>query len=158
MPADVRLTPHFFLSQLTVSPLAGRAGMRNQPLGAQFENLHRLAQALEVVRSNLGGCQVCVLRALRQAPLPIYVGDSVVGEADLTAAHGRSAEFIAPEFGSPRDICAHLVAQGFAFDRLVNAGGWVQLDIPKFGQAPRLQLQTGVFEYRRPMRYLEGLL
>jgi zinc D-Ala-D-Ala carboxypeptidase len=152
MPADVRLTLHFFLSQLTVSPLAGRAGMRNQPLGGQFENLRRLAQTLEVVRANLNGCQVCVLRAFRHVPL--QVKDSTSDPA----ADGRSVEFIAPEFGSPRDVCAHLVAHGLHFDRLGNAGEWIQLDIPRFGQAPRLQLQTGVFEYGQPMRYLEGLL
>jgi zinc D-Ala-D-Ala carboxypeptidase len=152
MPADVRFTPHFFLSQLTVSPLAGRAGMRNQPLGAQFENLRRVAQTLEVVRSNLNGCQVCVLRAFRHVPWE--------AKTDVfdPAAEGRSVEFIAPDFGSPRDICAHLVAHGLQFDRLVNAGEWVQFDIPRFGQAPRLQLQTGIFEYGQPMRYLEGLL
>ncbi len=150
MPADARLTPHFFLSQLTVSPLAGRAGMRNQPLGAQFENLRRLAQALEVVRSNLNGCNVCVLRAFRHVPLQAKdVADP--------AADGRSADFIAPEFGSPRDICAHLLAHGFAFERLVNAGEWVQLDIAPFGVPPRMQLQTGVFDYGHAMRYLEGL-
>jgi zinc D-Ala-D-Ala carboxypeptidase len=152
MPADVRLTPHFFLSQLTVSPLAGRAGMRNQPLGAQFENLRRLAHTLEVVRANLNGCQVCVLRAFRHVPL------QVKGSEGDPAADGRSVDFIAPEFGSPRDVCAHLVAHGLHFDRLVNAGEWIQLDIPRFAQASRLQLQTGVFDYGQPMRYLEGLL
>jgi hypothetical protein len=44
------------------------------------------------------------------------------------------------------------------FDRLVNCGEWVQLDIPKFGFEPRRQLQTGVFEHGQPMRYLEGLV
>jgi zinc D-Ala-D-Ala carboxypeptidase len=148
MPADVRLTPNFFLSQLTVSPLHARAGMRNQPLGAQLHDLRRLAQTLEAVRSNLNGCQVCVLRAFRHFRL----------DGDEAAADGRSADFIAPAFGSPREICAHLVAQGFAFERLVNAGQWVQLDIPRFGHEPRRQLQTGVFEFGQPMRYLEGLL
>jgi zinc D-Ala-D-Ala carboxypeptidase len=151
MPADTPLTPNFFLSQLTVSPLAGRAGMRNQPLGVQFDNLRRLAQTLEVVRSSLSGCQVCVLRAFRHVPL------QTKDNADPAAA-GRSVDFIAPAFGSPREVCAHLIAQGFAFDRLVNAGEWIQLDIPQFGHEPRRQLQTGVFEYGQPMRYLEGLL
>lgn len=151
MPADVCLTAHFFLSQLTVSPLAGRAGMRNQPLGAQFENLRRLAQTLEVVRSQLNGADVCVLRAFRHVALQTH-------DSTDAAADGRSAEFIAPAFGSPRDVCAHLIAQGLVFDRLVCAGEWVQLDLPRFGQEPRRQLQTGVFEYGQPMRYLEGLL
>jgi hypothetical protein len=149
MPADARLSPHFYLSQLTVSPHAGRSGIRNQPLGAQLENLRRLAQALELVRSNLNGCAVHVLRAFCR---------SAVDANQDPAGEGRTAEFIVPAFGPPRDACAHLVAQGMVFDRLVNAGEWVQLDIPRFGQAPRRQLQTGVFEHGQPMRYLEGLL
>lgn len=151
MPADTRLSPHFFLSQLTVSPLAGRAGMRNQPLGAQFENLRRLAQTLEVVRANLNDCQVCVLRAFRHVPWETKT------DVFDPAAEGRSVDFIAPAFGSPREICAHLLTHGLAFERLVNAGEWVQLDIPKFGHEPRRQLQTGVFEHGQAMRYLEGL-
>lgn len=151
MPADARLTVNFYLSQLTVSPLAGRAGMRNQPLGAQFENLRRLAQTLEVARSVLNGAQICVLRAFRHVPLR----KDAAGDP---AADGRSVDFIAPAFGSPRDVCAQLVAHGLVYDRLVNAGDWVQLDIPKFAHAPRGQLQTGVFEYGQAMRYLEGLL
>jgi len=153
MPTDERLTRHFFLSQLTVSPLMGQAGLRNQPLGQQIENLRRLAQTLEVVRAHLDGATICVLRAFRVRPhhLP-------VGSVDDAAGEGRSAEFIAPEFGSPREICAHLVAHGVAFDRLVNAGDWVQLDIPPVGRSPRRQVQTGCFEFAAPMRYMEGLL
>ncbi|MBI2770009.1 MAG: hypothetical protein HYX47_10325 [Burkholderiales bacterium] len=152
MPAADKLTHNFYLSHLTVSPHAGRAGMRNEPLGAQLENLRRLAVSLEVARAMLMGNQVCVLRAFQRCP------------ADLNfmrahpAAEGRSVEFIAPGFGTPRDICAHLVAQGMVFDRLVNAGDWVQLDIPAFGREARRQLQTGVFEHGQPMRYMEGLL
>lgn len=151
MPADARLSPHFFLSHLTVSPHAGRSGMRNEPLGVQFDNLRRMAQTLELVSWLLNGCQVHVLRAFQRATAPC-------SDASSPAADGRSVEFIAPEFGSPRDVCAHLVAHGLHFERLVNAGDWIQLDIPRFGQASRLQLQTGVFEYGRPMQYLEGLL
>lgn len=151
MPADTRLTTHFFLSQLVVSPLAERAGMRNRPLGVQFENLRRLAQSLELVRLHLNGCDLHVLRAFRHVPLQCKVGDD-------PSADGRSAEFIAPAFGSPREICAHLVGHDMVFDRLVCAGEWVQLDITKFGHAPRGQVQSGVFEHGQPMRYLEGLL
>lgn len=151
MRADTRLSAHFYLSQLTASPHAGRAGVRNEPLGAQFENLRRLAQVLELVRWQLNGCQVHVLRAFQRATAPC-------SDTARPAADGRSVEFIAPEFGTPREICANLVQHGLGFDRLVNAGGWVQLDIPCQGHAPRRQLQTGVFEHGQPMRYLEGLL
>ena len=151
MPADVRLTPHFFLSQFTVSPHAGRAGMRNAPLAAQVENLRRLAYTLELVRGHLNGCPVYLLRAFRQ------LGPGI-DAALIPAADGRSAEFIAPDFGTPRQICAHLVAQGLAFDRLVDAGEWVQLDISRHGHPPRGRLCTGVFEFGRPMRELEGLV
>lgn len=151
MPADAKLTAHFYLSHFTASPLLARAGLSNVPNSAQTENLRRMAQTLEVVRANLVGAQITVLRGFRRVALErIGVMES--------ASDGRSVDFIAPEFGTPRDICAHLVAHGLVFDRLVAAPDWVQLDIPEFGHEPRRVLQTGVFEHNAPMRYLEGLV
>jgi zinc D-Ala-D-Ala carboxypeptidase len=150
MPRDVQLTTHFYLSQFTASPHAGRAGMRNEARSEQIENLRRLAQTLEVVRANLVGADIHVLRAFRR----IDCAQSM----DAPAFHGRCAEFIAPAFGTPRDICGHLIAHGLVFDRLVNCGEWVQLEIPLLGAQPRRQLQTGTFEHGHPMRYLEGLI
>lgn len=151
MPPDERLSAHFFLSQLTASPMAGRAGLRNAPRGHQIENLRRLAQTLEAVRTHLNDAPICVLRAFRHQPV------ITPGHQDEAAADGRSVEFVAPEFGTPREICLHLVSQGMAFDRLVNAGDWVQLDIPRTGREPRRAVQTGCFEFAAPMRILEGL-
>lgn len=149
MAIDERLSPHFYLSHLTVSPLAGRAGLRNEPLGHQVENLRRLAKQLELVQQLLGGARVTVLRAFRPVAL-------VRPQEIDPAAEGRSCDFIAPEFGSPREIVAHLVANGIGFDRLINADNkWVQLDIPAAGIEPRKQLQIGVFEHGKAMRYME---
>ena len=150
MLRDEPLTSHFYLSQLIANPVMARAGLRNEPMSAQVANLRRTAQALEVVRAMLAGADVHVLRGYRQV--------AVVGSGDEAEGDGRSVDFIAPRFGTPREICAHLIAQGLVFDRLVAAPQWVQLDIPRHAQEPRRILQTGVFMPFSSMTYLEGLL
>lgn len=150
MPADVRLTAHFHLSQFTACPEAISAGQRNEPLAHQVENLHRVAQVLEVVRGSMSGAHVHVLRAFRRHSIQF-------GQPDAYA-DGRAVDFIVPAFGAPREICAHLLGLGVLSERLVCAPAWVHLEVPPFGREPRRQIQTGVFEHGQPMRYLEGLV
>lgn len=150
MPADVSLTAHFFLSQLTVCPDAARAGQRNEPLAHQVENLRRVAQHLELIRGAMSGAQIQILRGFRRS-------STQFGEPDAYA-EGRAVDFIVPAFGSPRDVCAHLVARGLVPERLVLCPGWVQLEVPAFGREPRRQIQTAHFEHGRPLDYVEGLV
>lgn len=151
MPADVRLSAHFYLSQFTAWPDAAQAGQRNVPLGQQEENLRRLAQLLELVRGALNGAEINILRAFRRGAL--------TPGGRNPAAEGRCVDFIAPAFGTPREICAHLVAMRLVSERLLCAPTWVSIEIAPFGQTePRRQVQTGVFEHGVPMRILEGLL
>lgn len=150
MPADVRLTAHFHLSQFTVCPDAISAGQRNEPLAHQVENLRRVAQALEVVRASIDRAPIHVLRAFRRS-------STQFGKPDAYS-EGRGVDFIIPSLGTPRDVCAFVLTLGLGFERLVCAPGWVHLELPAFGREPRRQLQTGVFEHGRPMQYLEGLL
>lgn len=150
MPADISLTAHFYLSQFTVWPDAARAGQRNEPLAHQVENLRRVAQLLELVRGTLNGAEIHVLRAFRR-------GAAMPGQRD-PANDGRCADFIAPAFGTPRDICAHLIAQGIRSERVLCAPTFVHIEVPPFGIVPRYQVQTGVFEHGQPMRIMEGLV
>lgn len=151
MPSDAQLSPHFFLSHFVVSPLLGRCGIRNVPVGYQIDNLKRMALALELVMQYLGGAQVTVLRGFRRVALQ-QIG------VDEAANDGRSVDFIVPAYGTPRQVCEQLMAAGLRRDRLVACPDWVQLDMPAIGQRPRMLVQTGVFELNQPMRHLEGLV
>lgn len=149
MPADVRLTAHFFLSQFTVCPDAARAGRRNEPLAHQVENLRRVAQVLELARGTMSGADIHILSAFRRSNEQF--------DTDA-AAEGRAVDFIVPGFGTAREVCAHLAGMRVLSDRMVCAHDWVRIEVPRVGREPRRQLQTGVFEHGQPMRYLEGLV
>lgn len=150
---DHQLSPHFWLSEFTVSGEAARRGIRNEPVGTQLDNLRRLAQCLEVVRSNLVGNPVLISSGFRNAEVNALVGGS------RTSAHvdGRAADFTCPGFGTPRMVCEALVATGVVFDQLIFEGTWVHLGIPVWNEPPRQQVLTAVFERGQPTRYLKGL-
>lgn len=154
MPTDTQLTPNFWLSEFTVSGAAERRGIRNLPNTAQIENLRRLANVLEVVRSNLVGAPILVSSGFRNPEVNAAVGGA------RTSAHldGRAADFTAPRFGSPKDICRQLVTAGVTFDQLIFEGTWVHLGISVFGEAPRNQVLTAVFERGQPARYIRGIV
>jgi len=151
---DYPLSPHFWLSECTVSGMATRRGIRNEPVGSQLENLRRLAQCLEVVRSNLVGHPILISSGFRNSQLNALVGGS------RTSAHldGRAADFTCPGFGTPRQICEQLVTAGVVFDQLIYEGTWVHLGIPVWGEAPRQQVLTAIFERGQPTRYLKGIV
>ena len=150
MPADVRLTAHFHFSQFTAWPESIACGRGNEPLAHQVDNLRRVAQLLEAVRSAVGGSPIHVLRGFRRS-------NEQFGHPDAYA-EGRGADFIVPTFGTPREICAHLVGAGLVSERLVHAPGWVHVEVPPFGREPRRQIQTAVFEHGQALRFLEGLV
>lgn len=154
MRADYQLTPHFHLSELTVSGAAERRGIRNEPVGTQLDNLRRLAQCLEVVRSNLVGHPILISSGFRCREVNAIVGGS------RTSAHldGRAADFTCPGFGSPRQVCEQLITNGVVFDQLIYEGTWVHLGIPVWGEEPRKQVLTAVFERGQKPRYLKGLV
>lgn len=154
MRQDLLLTPHFHLSELTISGAAERRGIRNEPVGSQLDNLRRLAQCLEVVRSNLVGNPILITSGFRSREVNAIVGGA------RTSAHldGRAADFTCPAFGSPREVCAQLITNGVVFDQLIYEGTWVHLGIPVFGEPPRQQVLTAIFERGQKARYLKGLV
>lgn len=154
MRGDLQLSPHFRLSEFTVSGVAERRGIRNVPLGTQIENLKRLAQVLEVVRSNLNGNPILISSGFRNAEVNAAVGGS------RTSAHidGRAVDFICPGFGTPKEVCQQLVTNGIVFDQLIYEGTWVHLGIAILGEQPRQQVLTAIFERGSSTRYLRGLI
>ncbi|MGA0569628.1 D-Ala-D-Ala carboxypeptidase family metallohydrolase [Variovorax sp. VNK109] len=153
MREDILLSPHFHLSELTFSEKAARLGIRNEPNGAQLENLRRLAQVLEVVRSNLVGNPILVSSGFRNPQT-----NAAVGGARFSAhLDGRAADFICPGFGSPKAICQQLVTNGVVFDQLIYEGTWVHIGIPVLGERPRQQVLTAIFERGKETTYLKGI-
>jgi hypothetical protein len=147
------LAKHFSLAELTASQTAERAGLANIPNGEAVENLRRLAAVLEDVRALLGNVAVLVSSGYRSPALNRLVGGS------NTSAHvsGCAADFIAPGFGTPRQVCLRVMETGIAFDQLIYEGTWVHLGIAPVGVEPRGQVLTAVFRPGMATLYVRGI-
>lgn len=175
MQPDQRLTTHFYLSELTRSETAARAGLRNEADSSQLKNLQRLAHQGEDVRGFLDNAPILVSSGLRTLIVNALVKHIItVGQLPLLAAQpelvrlcqadrsahveGRAMDFIAPRFGRPREIVARLRDTSLPFDQLIFEGTWVHYGIAREGEEPRREVLTAVFEQGRKPRYVKGLV
>lgn len=151
---DQQLSPHFKLSEFTVSQEAARAGIRNEPLTSHIGNLKRVANVLEQVRALLGGHPIIISSGYRSPQVNKIVGGS------RTSDHmqGLAADFICPGFGSPRDVCECIADSYIAFDQLIFEGSWVHLGLSAAYHAGRREVLTAIFEHGKDPRYLKGLV
>jgi zinc D-Ala-D-Ala carboxypeptidase len=126
----MKLSPHFTLAEMTVSQTAARAGIDNTPPPPALGRLRLLCALLERVRTHLGA-PIIVLSGYRSGKVNALVRGSP------TSQHmkGEAADFIAPKFGPPLDICAALVDSGLDYDQLIlefadsKTGGWVHISV-----------------------------
>lgn len=148
-----RLTPHFSLAELTVSQTAVRAGLPNEPVGTALHSLQRLAQFLEQVRSLLFNSPILVSSAYRSPAVNGLVGGSFM------SAHmkGLAADFIAPKYGTPKQICEAIRDSHLQFDQLIYEGTWVHVSIPEAGRSARRDSLTAVFRGGQATQYLRGI-
>jgi len=152
MPSDEQLSPHFQLSEFLHSQAAARLGLANEPPPAALNNLRRLALGLELVRQALGGVPLLISSGYRSPEVNRAVG----GAAASAHLAGLAADFTAPRFGPPREICRALAKAGIAFDQLICEGTWVHFAIAPAGVQPRGDQLTAVFRPGSPTTYLAG--
>jgi zinc D-Ala-D-Ala carboxypeptidase len=131
------LSPHFTLDELTHSQKAVRRGLDNTPPPDVLENLRKLAQLLEAVRTHIGR-PVLISSGYRSRA----VNDAVGGAVTSQHLRGQAADFIAPGFGKPATIVSHLMDAPIEFDQLINEGGWVHIS---WAPKPRRQVLTAHF-------------
>lgn len=143
----MRLSPNFDLAEFVVSREAAARGIDNTPAPAVVENLRRLAMELERVRSvALGGAPILITSGYRSLRL-----NQIVGGAPSSAhMQGFAADFIAPHFGTPAQVCQAILRHDLQFDQLIYEYDWVH-----FGIAEKLRHQ--VLTYRRG-RYDAGIV
>lgn len=130
----MNLTPHFTLAELTVSQRAARLGIPNKPDQIALRNLTRLAQTLELVRVAIG--VPLIVSSGYRSPLL----NSKTPGASNTSAHARglAADFTAPRYGTPFDVCQAIIHAGIAYDQLIyEYGQWVHLGLADDGVKPR---------------------
>lgn len=139
---DKPLSDHFMLSEFTLSETAERNGIDNTPSEEILQNLVWNASNLEAVRSLLNA-PLHISSGYRCPQLNVLVGSKP------TSAHvlGLAADFIAPHFGKPIDVCDKIMHSGIPFDQLImefagGGKGWTHIGWAKFGDHPRRQVLT----------------
>jgi len=144
----VRLSPNFTLAELTVSETAARRGLDNSPPPEIIENLKRLADALQQVRSLLGNKAILVSSGYRSLAVNLAVG----GSKNSDHTKGLAADFICPSYGSPDEIIKAIVASDIPYKQVIREfDRWVHFSISDQGEAPRKQAliidRTGTRNY-----------
>ena len=150
---DIQLSPHFTLSEFTRSQAATRACLTNQPTSpVVIANLRRTASLLEQVRTLLGDKPIFVDSGYRSPKVNSLVG----GTGKSAHCDGRAVDFVCPEFGSPKEICATILRSGLVFDQLIYEGTWVHVAVGDALTPPRKEVLTAVFG-KKGTSYLTGL-
>lgn len=153
MLRDEKLSPHFQLSEFLHSQASVRLGLPNEPGPTALNNLRRLAQQLERVREVLGSVPLLISSGYRS----VEVNRAAGGAARSAHLAGLAADFTAPRFGTPREICRALANAGIPFDQLICEGTWVHFAVAPSGSAPRGERLTAMFHPGGPTTYLGGI-
>jgi hypothetical protein len=126
-------------------------GIDNMPPTRVLATLRNvLIPAMQEVRDLLG-MPVVIKSGYRSPELNTIVRGARTSD-HLT---GHAADFVAPGFGSARDVCLFLVGRmpGFKFDQLIHEGGWVHLS---FAPRRRNEVLTAHFA-ASGVNYTRGL-
>ena len=125
----MNLSDHFTLEELTHTD---HRELENTPNDAEFSNLQRLADFLEIVKSVLGGKPIMVNSAFRSKAV-----NDAVGSKD-TSQHrvGCAADLRVPGM-TPDEVVKAIIASGIGYDQVirefsdpVKGGGWTHISVP----------------------------
>jgi hypothetical protein len=117
------LSPHFSLDELTVTD---HREFDNTPNSSEINNLKRLAEMLEEVKTLLGGKPIMVNSAFRSAQV-----NTAVGSKD-TSQHrvGCAADIRVPSM-TPDEVVKAVIASGIAYDQIIREfNSWTHISVP----------------------------
>ncbi len=117
----MNLSSHFTLEELSSSNTAVRKGIDNTPGQAIIENLTRLAQTLEQVRTLVGG-PLRVFSGYRSPALNQFIG----GSKKSAHMQGLAADINAP--GKTAKALALMIFNAkILYEQLIFEGTWVHI-------------------------------
>jgi hypothetical protein len=122
------LSPHFSLEELTHTD---HRELDNTPNSSEINNLKRVADLLEEVKTLLGGKPIMVNSAFRSKQV-----NDAVGSKD-TSQHrvGCAADIRVPSM-SPDEVVKAVMASDIAYDQIIRefatpeGGGWTHISVP----------------------------
>lgn len=119
----MNLSPHFTLEELTHTD---HRELDNTPNDAELENLKRLAEFLEEVKTVLGGKPIMVNSAFRSKAV-----NDAVGSKD-TSQHriGCAADIRVPAM-TPDQVVRAIIASGLPYDQIIREfDRWTHISVP----------------------------
>jgi hypothetical protein len=129
----MNLSPHFTLDELTHTD---HREIDNSPTQAEIENLQRLANFLEEVKTVLGGKPVMISSGFRCKAL-----NDAVGSKD-TSQHriGCAADFRVPGM-TPDEVVRAIIASGIGYQQIIREfDRWTHISVPnQADETPRKQ-------------------
>jgi uncharacterized protein YcbK (DUF882 family) len=129
----MNLTDHFTLEELTHTD---HREFDNTPNDAELENIKRLAEFLEEVKTVLGGKPIMVNSAFRSKQV-----NDAVGSKD-TSQHriGCAADIRVPSM-TPDEVVRAVIASGIGYDQIIREfDRWTHISVPnQEGGTPRRQ-------------------
>lgn len=134
----MQLTEHFTLEEMCASQVAARRGLDNTPGPVELENLKRIAEAMERVRTILGGKAIHVDSGYRS----LLVNASVGGVSTSAHCRGLACDFVCPAFGTPADVALAILKSDIEYDQLILEYGWVHLGLASDGLPDRREALT----------------
>lgn len=137
-----KLSKHFSLAELTVSPTAKRLGLSNVPTQEHIANMTYVCEKiLEPVRAHFG--KPVQINSSYRAPL---VNKAVGGSKTSQHVNGQAIDFEVP--GVDNRVVADWVADNLEFDQVIlefytkgdKNSGWVHASIKREGKNRRQRL------------------
>lgn len=129
----MNLSPHFTLEELTHTD---HRELDNTPNQNEINNLQRLANFLEDVKTALGGKPIMVNSAFRSKAV-----NDAVGSKD-TSQHriGCAADIRVPSM-TPDQVVRTIIASGLPYDQIIREfDRWTHISVPNIaGAEPRKQ-------------------
>ena len=129
----MNLTEHFTLEELTHTD---HREFDNTPNDAELENIKRMAEFLEEVKTVLGGKPIMVNSAFRSKQV-----NDAVGSKD-TSQHrvGCAADIRVPTM-TPDEVVRAVIASGIGYDQIIREfDRWTHISVPNIaGAEPRRQ-------------------
>jgi len=143
----MQLSAHFTLEDLSFSDTARDCGLDNTPPPEALENLRRLAEGLEEVRSLLGAPL-----EISSAYRCVALNEAVGGARASHHVQGWAADIACPAYGTPLEVALAIRDSLIVFDTVIlEFGRWVHLS---FAPSERRRLLT---IHDDGASYVEGL-
>ena len=131
----MNLSPHFTLQELTHSDVAVRYDWENNPDANEINNLTRLADLLEQVRTLLGK-PIMINSAYRCK----QVNDAVGSKDSSQHRIGCAADIRVPDM-TPDQVVKAVIESGIGYDQIIREfDRWTHISVPNnAGDNPRRQ-------------------